>query len=75
VVHTDRHLSYPSAVRAINGVHIIVNHSSGFTNSEGFHKNEIENLWSLLKFEIGKRKGVNRSFFVFLKEFSGDTNI
>jgi hypothetical protein len=51
-VKTDGHLSYPKAVKSINGKHIVVNHSTGFKNDEGFHTNLIENFWSILKYEI-----------------------
>ncbi|KAI5150406.1 hypothetical protein ENBRE01_1480 [Enteropsectra breve] len=51
-VITDGHASYPGAVRSIDGIHIVVNHSIGFRNSEGYHTNNIENLWSLIKYEI-----------------------
>lgn len=70
-VKTDGHKSYPIAVASIKGKHIIVNHSNGFKNQEGFHTNLIKNFWSRLKFEIGKHKGVKRSHLkVFLAEFS-----
>jgi hypothetical protein len=70
VVKIDGHRSYPSAVACISGVHIVVNHSNGFKNEEGFHTNLIENFWSKLKYEIGKRKGVKRSYLgFFLAEF------
>jgi hypothetical protein len=67
---TDGHRYYPSAVAYIQGHHIIVNHSYGFKNIEGFHTNNIENLWSLLKYEVKKRRGVLKSNTqVFLNEF------
>lgn len=56
LVITDGHASYPGAVQYISGIHKVVNHSIGFKNEEGFHTNNIENLWSLIKYEIGKRK-------------------
>lgn len=70
IVITDGHLSYPAAVSHIQGNHIKVNHSVGFKNVEGFHTNNIENLWSLLKYEIKRRRGIKRSNLkFFLKEF------
>ncbi|KAG0420500.1 hypothetical protein DMUE_6339, partial [Dictyocoela muelleri] len=69
-VVTDGHRSYPAAVEYINGEHIIVNHSMGFKNMEGFHTNNIENLWSLLKYEIRKRRGIKKvNLMCFLNEF------
>lgn len=70
VIVTDGHKSYPSAVSHINGHHIIVNHSIGFKNIDGFHTNNIENLWSLLKYEIKRRRGViSTNIPQFLNEF------
>lgn len=67
---TDGHASYPQAVGAIEGEHVIVNHSQGFKNVEGFHTNNIENLWSLLKYELKRRRGVKKSNIEeFLFEF------
>jgi ISXO2-like transposase domain len=67
---TDGHQSYPGAVRHIGGRHIIVNHSKGFTNIDGFHTNNIENLWSLMKYEIKRRKGIRKTCIsAFLEEF------
>lgn len=60
-VKTDGHKSYPSAVRSINGRHIIVNHEEGFRNSEGYSTNMIENLWSKFKYDIALRKGIKQS--------------
>jgi hypothetical protein len=60
-VKTDGHKSYPSAVRAIKGENIIVNHEEGFRNSDGYSTNLIENLWSLLKTDITARKGIKKS--------------
>jgi ISXO2-like transposase domain len=67
---TDGHRSYPSAVAYIQSHHIIVNNNSdGFKNIEGFHTNNIENLWSLLKYEAKRRRGVLKSNTqVFLNE-------
>lgn len=69
-VITDGHRSYPNAVKTIKGIHHVVNHSSGFKNKDGFHTNDIENVWSQLKYLIKKRKGVLKSNIpIFLKEF------
>lgn len=71
IVVTDGHRSYPTAVAAVNGKHIIVNHSLGFKNEAGDHTNNIENLWSQLKYEIKKRRGIKRSNFTeFLEEWT-----
>lgn len=70
IIVTDGHLSYPGAVRANNCYHQVVNHSRGFKNINGFHTNNIENLWSILKYEINKRRGVKKSALsTFLIEF------
>lgn len=67
---TDGHASYPSAVHHVSGIHKVVCHSKGFKNFEGFHTNNIENLWGLLKYEIKKRRGiVSSSLEMFLREF------
>ncbi|KAG0441330.1 hypothetical protein DMUE_1126 [Dictyocoela muelleri] len=58
LIITDGHTSYPRAVRSNHCHHKVVNHSRGFKNIEGFHTNNIENLWSILKYEINKRRGV-----------------
>ncbi len=69
-VITDGHRSYPRAVNSINGEHIVVNHSLGFKNSEGFTTNNIENLWSIMKYEINRRRGVIKTAIPrFLHEF------
>lgn len=69
-VITDGHRSYPGAIRSIQGTHIIVNHSIGFINDDGFTTNEIENLWMQIKYLIKKRKGVLKiNIPVFLQEF------
>ncbi|KAM0673281.1 hypothetical protein GVAV_003274 [Gurleya vavrai] len=71
IVVTDGFASYPYAVDKINGIHHVVNHSIEFKNRDGYHTNNIENLWSLLKYEIKKRKGIKRTaieFFIY--EFS-----
>jgi transposase-like protein len=58
IIKTDGYPSYPSAVRAINCHHVVVNHSQGFINDDGEHTNLIENLWSHLKTEYRRRRGV-----------------
>ena len=58
IIYTDGHRSYPQAVEAIDSVHGVVNHSAGFKTIEGFHTNNIENLWSILKYEVRRRRGV-----------------
>ena len=71
IVYTDGHLSYPPAVRAIHSVHRIVNHSVGFRTIEGFHTNNIENLWSILKYDMRRRRGVSiTAAESFVHEFS-----
>lgn len=70
IIITDGHASYPGAVDHVRGIHKVVNHSRGFKNEEGFHTNNIENLWSILKYEIKKRRGViSTNIPTFLKEF------
>ncbi|KAG0434807.1 hypothetical protein DMUE_5018 [Dictyocoela muelleri] len=70
IIITDNHASYPGAVLNNQFSHLIVNHSQGFKNIEGFHTNNIENLWSLLKYERAKRRGVLKSSLEdFLLEF------
>lgn len=70
-VISDGHPSYSGAVNEIKGVHIVVNHSLGFRNQDGFTTNNIENLWSLIKYEIKKRKGILKvNLQKFLQEFS-----
>lgn len=67
---TDGHASYPRAILENRCTHIVVNHSLGFRNADGFSSNSIENFWSLLKYEIKKRKGVlKRNLKKFLDEY------
>ena len=71
IVISDGHMSYPGAIAHINRTHKIVNHNIVFKNVEGFHTNNIENLWSLMKYEIKKRKVVLKSNIPnFLTEFN-----
>jgi hypothetical protein len=38
---------------------------------EGFHTNNIENLWSIIKYEIKRRKGIPKSSIqCFVEEFA-----
>ncbi len=70
LIITDGHASYPGAVRLNECEQQVVNHPRGFKNAEGFHTNNIENLWSILKYEIKKRRGVLKiSLKNFLEEF------
>lgn len=49
----DLRVSYPKEVAAVEDKHIIVNRSKAFKNNEGFYKNNMENLWTLLKTNAG----------------------
>ncbi len=67
---TDGHAFYPGAVSINGSIHQKVNHFRGFVNIEGFHTNNIEKVWSLLKYERRKRRGVLKSSLCdFLLEF------
>lgn len=66
VIISDGYSSYPNAVRRFGSRHIVVNHSRGFKNFEGFTTNNIENLWQLLKYEVKRRRGV---LFVYAQRF------
>ncbi|KCZ82035.1 hypothetical protein H312_00517 [Anncaliia algerae PRA339] len=59
-IKTDGFASYPKAIEENKMKHIIVNHNKGFRNALGHTTNTIEGLWSLLKYDIKKRKGINR---------------
>lgn len=50
LIITDGYPSYPAAVRNCFCSHEIVNHSRGFKNKRGFHTNNIESLWSQMKY-------------------------
>ena len=51
--------------------HIVVNHSAGFRNAEGFHTNNVENLWSIFKYEVERRRGIKMTAMqAFIEEFS-----
>ena len=68
---TDGYPSYPSAIDLNKYQHEIVNHSVRFTNDNGEHTNNIENIWSHLKCEIRRRNGVFHSnISEFLLEFA-----
>jgi hypothetical protein len=79
ILVTDGHPSYPGAANDLNFDHIIVNHSEGFTNSDGDHTNLIENLWSHLKTLMRGRHGILYenwndfvAEFIFRKNFLRD---
>lgn len=70
LIKTDGYSSYPSAVKGNGHEHIIVNHSRGFRNEDGHTTNSIEGIWSLLKYDLKKRKGISRDIlFDYLHEF------
>lgn len=70
VVKTDGYPSYPKSIAAVNCTHVVVNHQNGFKNEEGNHTNYIENLWSCLKSDIGKRHGIRREMLnSFIEEW------
>ncbi|KAF9756189.1 hypothetical protein NGRA_3278 [Nosema granulosis] len=48
---TDGYPSYTSAVKNFGSRHEVVNHSVGFVDQDGSHKNQIENIWSHFKTE------------------------
>ncbi|KCZ81094.1 hypothetical protein H312_01460, partial [Anncaliia algerae PRA339] len=60
-IKTDGFASYPKNIEENKIKHIIVNHSKSFRNTLGHTTNTIEGLWSLLKYDIKKRKGINRN--------------
>ncbi len=57
-VGTDGHPSYPAALAANKNSHVIVDHTEGFKNKDGFTTNMIEGLWSILKADITTRRGI-----------------
>lgn len=61
VIKTDGYPSYIKAVKDNECEHIVVSHKNGFRNEMGHTTNTIEGLWSLLKHDIKKRKGINRN--------------
>lgn len=68
---TGGHPSYPTAVKNCFCNHKIVNHSIRFKNEYGYHTNNIENLWSQLKYYEKNRLGVQISYIKsFLNEFT-----
>lgn len=70
IIISDGFSSYKKAVRDFGSEHIVVNHSIGFKNCDGFTTNNIENLWNLLKYEVKRRRGVKFSFAQkFIEEF------
>jgi len=50
-IHTDGLKSYSDIDKIPNRfyTHVMINHSIGFTNTEGEHTNNIESLWGKLK--------------------------
>ncbi len=70
LIITDGHFSNLEAVHSNGCYHQIVNHSRNLKTIDGFHTNNIENLWSLLKYERTKRRGILKSSLdIFLCEF------
>jgi hypothetical protein len=55
---TDGYPSYVGAVRKFGSQHIVVNHTDGFKNSDGYTTNKIENLWSHMKNLYRSRNGL-----------------
>jgi hypothetical protein len=50
---------------------MVVNHSEGFITSDGIHTNNIENVWSRLKSEMSRYRGVKRTEIEpFLEKFT-----
>lgn len=71
IIKTDGYPSYIQPCSEKNYVHIVVNHKHGFRNEKGHTTNTIEGLWSLLKYDIKRRKGVSRNVLLeFIFEFS-----
>jgi hypothetical protein len=60
ILHSDGHPSYPGVSRNLGLRHKVVNHSLGFRAPDGTYTNNIENVWSQLKSEITKERGVKR---------------
>jgi len=70
ILSTDGYPSYIKTALNLGMEHRIVNHSRGFTTTEGYHTNNIENLWSYLKKERQKKCGIMREKVdEFLVEF------
>lgn len=70
IIVTDGYPSYPPAVHDFESVHIIVNHSEGFRNNDGYTTNYIENVWSHFKTEYRSRHGLPHSQIeLFIEEF------
>lgn len=69
--YTDGHPSYPGVAKNLHLHHKIVNHSIGFTTSDGTHTNGIEGFWAILKDKMRKEHGVKRlNIDDWLKEFT-----
>lgn len=70
LIISDGYPSYPMAVKNSFCFHEVVNHSTGFKNSQGYTTNNIENLWSQIKYQEKKKLGIKRCFInKFLQEF------
>ncbi|KCZ76184.1 hypothetical protein H311_02823 [Anncaliia algerae PRA109] len=69
LIITDGYSSYPKAVESFGSQHIIINHSDGFKNANGFTTNSIENVWSHLKKYIEKAGLLKGRIESSLKEF------
>ncbi|KAG0440543.1 hypothetical protein DMUE_1664 [Dictyocoela muelleri] len=70
LVITDGYTSYPKSVKNSFCSHEIVNHHKGFKNNKEYHTNNIENLWSKLKYEEKRRLRIKKSYiYLFLNEF------
>lgn len=70
LIITDGYPSYPKAIKDNFCIHEIVNHSIGFKNENNYHTNNIENLWSQLKYEEKKRNGIKQCYIKkYLEEF------
>lgn len=70
LIITDGYPSYPRAVLESFCYHEKVNHTIGFKNEHGYHTNNIENIWSQLKYYEKKRLGILGIYVsTFLEEF------
>lgn len=70
ILITDGYPSYPWAVREFGSQHIVVNHSIGFKNAQGFTTNSIENIWSHFKNSYRSKHGLNHNrISSFIDEF------
>jgi hypothetical protein len=70
IIKSDGYPSYHRLIKNAGCIIRIVNHSEGFTNSQGEHTNTIENIWPHFKTELKTRRGVMFSNMQnFAKEF------